>query len=93
MEATMSPKSLNTRPVMPLSLVAPGETVEVVELRVPDAERQRLHELGLLPGVSVRVVKSDASTGLILALHQDGRLALNRGTAHKLLVSLKNGKD
>jgi hypothetical protein len=41
----------------------------------------------------VRVVKSDASTGLILALHQDGRLALNRGTAHKLLVSLKTGKD
>ncbi len=60
MEASMTPKSLNTRPVMPLSLVAPGETVEVVELRVPDAERQRLQELGLLPGVSVRVIKSDA---------------------------------
>ncbi len=85
----MPAKALNTRPVMPLSLVSPGETVEVIELRVGDAERQRLHELGLLPGMSVRVVKSDPSTGLILAVHHDGRLALNRSTAHKLLVSLK----
>lgn len=85
----MTFQSSAQRPPLPLSLVAPGETVEVVEVRVQGAEKQRLQELGLLPGATVRVVKSDAAAGLILAVRQDGRLAINRSTAHKLIVCLK----
>lgn len=82
-----------SRHLVPLSLVAPGEVVELVELRVRDAERLRLRELGLLPGACLRVVKSDPVAGVILAVNHDGRLALNCGTAHKLLVCLKDTKD
>jgi len=85
----MMSNPLNPRPTLPLTLVAPGETAELVEIRLGGDEKQRLQELGLLPGSSVRVVKSDPTFGLILAVRQDGRLALNRSTAHKLIVRME----
>ncbi|MEO8391567.1 MAG: FeoA family protein [Chloroflexota bacterium] len=77
------------RASLPLTLVAPGETVELVEIRLSGDEKQRLQELGLLPGTSIRVVKSDPLGGLIIAVRHDGRLALNRSTAHKLIVCME----
>lgn len=85
----MMSSALNTRPTLPLTLVAPGESAEVVEIRLGGAEKQRMQELGLTTGSTVRVVKSDSVSGLIVAVRQDGRLALNRSTAHKLLVCLE----
>jgi len=80
---------LNQHPTLPLTLVAPGESAQLVEIRLGADEKQRLQELGLLPGSSVRVIKSDPIVGLIVAVCQDGRLALNRSTAHRLIVSLE----
>lgn len=77
------------RPTLPLTLVAPGESAELVEIRLGSAEKQRLHELGLLPGSSVRVIKSDPLDGMIVTVRQDGRLALNHTTARKLMVCLE----
>lgn len=74
---------------LPLTLTAPGETVRLVEIRLSGDEKQRLLELGLIPGTSIRVIKSDPSLGLIVSVRHDGRLALNRGTARKLIVYLE----
>lgn len=72
-----------------LSLAAPGETVTLVEIRLGSVEKQRLQELGLIPGASVRIIKSDPALGLIVSVCRDGRLALNHGTARKLFVCLE----
>jgi Fe2+ transport system protein FeoA len=74
---------------LPLSLAAPGETVTLVEIRLGSVEKQRLQELGLIPGASVRIIKSDPAFGLIVSVCRDGRLALNHGTARKLFVCLE----
>lgn len=85
----MIANSVSPRATLPLTLAAPGETVELVEIRLGGTEKQRLQELGLLPGSSLRVVKSDPTFGLIVTLRQDGRLALNHNTARKLIVCLE----
>jgi Fe2+ transport system protein FeoA len=79
--------------VLPLSLVTPGEIVELVDIREQSAVRQRLGELGLTPGTVVRVVQSDPSSGMILAIRQDARLAIGRSTAHKIIVSFTSSKE
>lgn len=91
MSAQRIPETLAHHPALPLSLVAVGESVEVVEVRV--TEGRRLHELGLHPGAVVQVMKNDAVAGMILAVHQDGRLAIGRGIAHKILVCLSGTKE
>lgn len=78
-----------TRQTLPLSLATPGETVKLVEIRLRDGERQRLQEMGLLLGSSIRIIKSDPTFGLIVSVCRDGRLALNHGTARKLFVCLE----
>lgn len=74
---------------LPLSLAAPGETVELIEIRLKTEEKQRLQDLGLLPGTPIRIVKSDPTFGLIITLRQDARLALNHSTARKLIVRME----
>jgi Fe2+ transport system protein FeoA len=81
------PQPSRRRPSLPLSLVAAGEVVEVMEVK--GSEKQRLQELGLLPGAIVQVVKSDAAAGLIVAVRHDGRLAIGRSAAHNILVCMK----
>ena len=73
---------------MPLSLVAPGESVIFVDSRVEGALRQRLNEMGLTPGAIIRVVQADSTGAMILAIRHDTRLAVGRSTAHKITVRL-----
>lgn len=77
-----------SRRTLPLSLVCSGETVELVDIRERGPLRQRLTELGLTRGAAIRVMQSDASGGMILALRQDTRLALARSAAQRILVSI-----
>ena len=79
----------STSTALPLTLAAPGETAEVLEIRLHGDEKQRLQELGMTLGSLIRVVKSDAANGVIIAVRHDGRLALNRSTAHKIVVRLQ----
>ncbi len=85
----MTTDARTAQPTLPLSLVGSGESAEVIEIRLNVAEKQRLQELGILPGTPLRVIKNDPETGLIVAVRQDGRLALNRNTAHKLIVRME----
>jgi len=73
---------------LPLSLVAQGDSVLVHEIRGGRELRQRLFDLGLHPGALVRVVKNEHGGPLIIAVKEDGRLALGQGMCHKILVSL-----
>ncbi len=80
------------RAVLPLSLVAEGETVEVLDLLEQEATRQRLTELGLTPGATLRVVRADSQDGMIVAVRDDARLVIGRSTARKLMVCLTGAR-
>jgi Fe2+ transport system protein FeoA len=71
--------------VTPLSLASAGEQVTIVDVRAGQRLRQRLAELGLVPGTVVEVVHSLGHGPVIVALG-DTRLALGRGASHKVLV-------
>ncbi|MBI5958214.1 MAG: ferrous iron transport protein A [Chloroflexi bacterium] len=72
--------------MMMLSMVSPGETVEVIRIGEGRRLRKRLADLGLTAGLQVRVVQNCFAGPLILAVKQDCRLAIGRGMAHKIQV-------
>ncbi len=81
-------------PEMPMSMVSSGETVKLIEIRGGRRVRKRLADLGLNIGMSIRVVQGNSSGPMILAVKGDARLAVGRGVACKIIVSLqeKNAK-
>lgn len=79
--------SQGDRPTLPLSAVAPGETVELIAIREGRRVRKRLADLGLSTGLTVRVVQNSFTGPLILAVKEDARLAIGRGVAHQIWVS------
>jgi ferrous iron transport protein A len=73
---------------MPLGLVPGGQSVTVQDIRGGQKLQQRLRDLGLNRGASIRVLKNDAPGPLILAVKEDSRLALGRGMAFHILVTV-----
>jgi ferrous iron transport protein A len=69
---------------LPLSMIKPGQRVKLVDIMAGRRLRHRLTELGLTPGVELKVMQ-DKGGPLLLAVH-DTRLALGRGMAHKIIV-------
>jgi Fe2+ transport system protein FeoA len=65
-------------------MAAPGDEVRLVEVRGGILLRQRLADLGLNPGMSVRVVHAHGG-GLILDV-KGSRLVLGFGMAFKIMV-------
>ncbi len=76
--------AVNGNGKLPLTMVSPGERVTLVEIMSGRGVRHRLTELGLIPGVELKVVQDEGGP-LLLAVH-DSRLALGRGMAHKIMV-------
>ena len=74
---------------LPLTMVAPGERVRLVGITAGRRLRHRLTELGLTPGVELRVMRGGGGS-LLLAV-QDTRLALGHGMAHKIIVQGMSG--
>ncbi|MEB2289193.1 MAG: FeoA family protein [Anaerolineae bacterium] len=72
---------------LPLSMVAPGQTVELIYIDEGRRLRKRLADLGLNVGLTVRVVQNSFAGPLILAVREDSRLAIGRGMAHHIRVS------
>ena len=70
---------------MPLSMVGPGQEVRLVGVSGGWGIRHRLADMGLTPGETLRVVQTDWS-GPVLVAVRDSRLALGRGMAHKIIV-------
>ena len=71
--------------MMPLTRASPGEDVRLIEIRGGMRMRQRLADLGLNLGMTVRVMGINGGGPLIVAV-KDSRLALGRGMAHRILV-------
>lgn len=70
----------------PLTFATRGQTVALTEIRAGGKLRQRLGDLGLNIGMSVRVVQDDHCGPVILAVKNDARLAIGRGMAQKIMV-------
>lgn len=78
--------SLHTDASFPLTVATRGEHLVLVEIRAGDRLRSRLAALGLHPGMALRVVQSQPGGPLILAIHDDSRLAIGQGMAQKMMV-------
>jgi len=71
--------------VMTLAQALTGQSLVVAEVRDPRRFGHRLAELGLRPGVRIKVVSHDKGGPFIIAVG-DGRLALGRETAESIVV-------
>ncbi len=72
--------------MMPLSMVSPGEVVKVVTVRAGWGLQRRLADLGLTPGVQIRVINSQRPGPVVIDI-RGSRLALGYGIAHKIMVT------
>jgi len=70
---------------MPLAMVSPGEVVTVVDVRAGRGLQRRLADMGLLPGVQIRIINNQMAGPIIIDL-RGARLVLGRGMAHKIMV-------
>ena len=69
---------------LPLAMVTPGKSVRLVKITAGHRLRHRLTELGLIPGVELKIMQDEG--GPLLLAVKDTRLALGRGMAHKIIV-------
>ncbi len=69
----------------PLSMAIPGDVVRLVGVRGGNTIRRRLADMGLTPGMIVRVVQTNGGP-VIIAFRDDSRLALGWGMAQKIYV-------
>lgn len=74
-----------TTDLLPLSMVAPGQPVQLVQIMAGRRLRRRLTEMGLTPGVELTVMQDHG--GPLLVSVYSSRLALGRGMAHKIMVN------
>jgi len=75
------------RSLLPLLLAKTGERVVIREMTGGAIAKARLGAMGLRPGDEVEIIKNDGQGRLILARGAT-RLALGKGIASKILVSL-----
>jgi ferrous iron transport protein A len=72
--------------MMPLSMVRSGESVQVAAIRAGWGLQRRLADMGLTPGVRVKVINSGGRGPVVLDI-RGSRLALGHGIAHKIMVT------
>lgn len=73
--------------MLPLAMIAEGENVQLVNIIGGRVLRKRLADLGLNPGMSLKVIQVDPQGPMILAV-KDSRIAMGRGMAQKVMVEL-----
>ena len=79
-------------PSVSLSMVRPGEVVEVVQLWGGPGMKQRLASMGLNIGSEVEVAKS-LGPGPMILIVKDVRLAIGFGLAKHIMVSFKKSRE
>ena len=82
------------KPLMPLGLAKPGERVIIREMAGGRSALSRLSSMGLRPGDQIEIINNTGHGRIILG-HDYTRLAIGRGVAHKIMVSVadKEGAD
>ena len=71
--------------IISLAMVAPGETVKVTGIGAGGGLRRRLADMGLIPGVRIKVINSHKPGPVLIDL-RGARVALGRGVAQKIAV-------
>jgi ferrous iron transport protein A len=71
--------------IMPLTIAPRGKEVTLITVYGGRGIRMRLHSLGLIPGVKLRVLNNNGAGPLMVAV-MDSRVALGWGMAHKIMV-------
>ena len=71
---------------MPLAMARPGELLRVIGVRAGWGLQRRLADMGLTPGVEIRVINSQMP-GPVLIDVRGSRVALGRGVAQKVMVT------
>ena len=71
--------------MMPLSMATPGKPLRVVNVRAGWGLTRRLADLGLLPGVQIRLVGPNGRGPLMVEL-RGSRIALGYGVTQKIMV-------
>jgi Fur family ferric uptake transcriptional regulator len=74
-------------PLMPLSMAKSGEMVVIRDMTGGKNVRTRLASMGLRSGDSLEIINNNGQGRLIVG-HGPTRLALGRGVANKIMVSL-----
>jgi len=74
-----------TRQGMPLAMARPGELITVIGVRAGWGLQRRLADMGLTPGVQIRVINSQMPGPVLIDL-RGSRVALGRGIAQKVMV-------
>lgn len=72
--------------IKPLSMLSPDEGGIVHRIVAGRGLTLRLAEMGITPGVLVKVVHNDS--GPLLLLVRDSRIVIGRGVAMKILVEV-----
>ena len=70
---------------MPIGLAPLNEELTVVKILLDEKNKKHLESLGILPNSKVVVISS--MNGGVIIIVKDGRLALDRSIASKILVA------
>ncbi|MCP4666531.1 MAG: Fur family transcriptional regulator [Deltaproteobacteria bacterium] len=79
------------RPLMPLLMAKAGEKVVIREMTGGRTVRARLADMGLRPGDHLEII-SNTDKGRIILAHDCTRLAMGKGVAKKIMVSLSDSE-
>ena len=79
------------RPLMPLAMATPGEKVVVSDVRAGRMARSKLTSLGLRAGDRIEVISNDGQGRLVIG-RDSTRLAIGRGLAGKIMVSMEHSQ-
>lgn len=71
---------------MPLSSVGSGCEVILQAINWGPKIQQKLHDMGLTPGVKILVVSSDSNGAFILNV-RGSRIAIGKSMTHQIMVS------
>ncbi|MBE0425873.1 MAG: ferrous iron transport protein A [Nitrospirae bacterium] len=71
--------------IMPLTMAPRGKEVTLIGINGGRGVRMRLHSLGLIPGVKLRVLNNNGAGPLMVAV-MNSRVALGWGMAYKIMV-------
>jgi len=73
---------------IPLAMARPGELVTVIGVRAGWGLQRRLADMGLTPGIQIRVINSQMPGPVLIDL-RGSRVALGHGVAQKILVLVR----
>lgn len=69
-----------------------GDQVEVVSVNAGRGAKQRLANLGIVPGVKIRKSRAAPFRGPVEVIVKGTKIVLGRGLAAKVFVNCANGK-